>query len=203
MKRILIVCMILVALVIVTNEILLSAGSYGFSGLRTNKNVASSLSYSGGWFSQNLSIDVIPRWWAGTTAIKDTIIDTSYTAWFDMGSTRPEEFYALRSIVNISQCDTFASLDSVDSYSFAIQSCLNPTLYPTYITTVHTFAALTDTGTGVFLIPADSTHLYTYWAPWVRGQLIFTLCTDTVVAAVQSYGHRPILYNWHFKPIFK
>lgn len=94
-------------------------------------------------------------------------------------------------------------MDSADSYSFAIQSCLNPTLFPTYITTVHTFAALTDTGTGAFLVPADSTHLYAYWAPWVRGMLIFTLCTDTVVAFTQTYYHRPIQYDWHFKPIFR
>lgn len=211
MKKAVSVIGVLVVLSICAAIVAYAAGSYGVSGTRLYKWESSPV-YDNltGYLKQSGEFQQVMHWWTGTTAVKDTLIDTVYTDWMDLGYVGGAELYSLKVIPSINTVDTVASWDSVDTYTFALQTCLNPrTADSIYISTIPVFAALSDTGTKVWFCPADSGLLnITYWTQYVRMQLIINAAIDTASASHDSVVYTqafyiPIEYDVFYKPAWR
>jgi len=209
--RLLVVAVVLAALSIGAAILAHAAGSYGISGTRLYK-FENSWEYDQmtGYSKQSGSFQQVMHWWTGTTDDKDTLIDTIYTDWMDLGVRTGLELYSLKVIPSLNTVDTVASWDSTDSYTFALQTCLNPrTSDSIYISTIPVFAALTDTGTKVWFCPADSGLLnITYWTQFVRMQLIINAKIDTASASHDSVVYTqsfyiPVEYDVFYKPAWR
>lgn len=211
MKKVFVVLGVLVVLSICAAIVAYAAGSYGVSGTRLYK-WENSVQYDNltGYLKQSGEFQQVMHWWTGTTAVKDTLIDTVYTDWMDLGAVSGKELYSLKVIPSLNTVDTVASWDSTDSYTFALQTCLNPlTSDSAYISTIPVFAALSDTGTKVWFCPADSGLLHiTYWTQFVRMQLIINAKIDTASASHDSVVYTqsfyiPIEYDVFYKPAWR
>ena len=212
MKRAVTVLAVLVALSICAAIVAYAAGSYGYSGTRLyrweNSSTHNNLT---GYSMQSGSFQPIMHWWTGTTDVKDTLIDTVYTDWLDLGKpSGGVELYSLKVIPSINTVDTVASWDSLDSYTFSLQTCLNPrTSDSLNISTIPVFVALTDTGTKVWFCPADSGLLFiTYWTHYVRAQIIINAKIDTLTGflaggAYTQANYIPIEYDIFYKPAWR
>lgn len=210
--RLLVVVMVLAALSIGTAILVYAAGSYGISGTRLYKwENSPTYDQLTGYLKQSGEFQQVMHWWLGTTFVKDTLIDTVYTDWMDLGSHGgTKELYSLKVIPSLNTVDTVASWDSTDTYTFALQTCLNPrTSDSVYISTIPVFAALSDTGTKVWFCPADSGLLnITYWTQFVRMQLIINAAIDTASASHDSVVYTqdfyiPIEYDVFYKPAWR
>lgn len=211
MKKVLVVVTVFAALAIWCAIVVYGAGSYGVSGTRLYK-VRSYSTYDNttGYSKQTGSFQQIMHWWVGTTDVKDTLIDTVYTAWYSLGGSGTKDLYSMKVIPKILTVDTVASWDSTESYTFALQTCLNPrTSDSLSISTIPVFVALTDTGTKVWFCPADSGILnIAYWTPYVRTRIIVDAKIDTASASHDSVVYTqsfyiPIEYEVIYKPAWR
>lgn len=209
MKKAVVVLAVLAALSICAAVLVYAAGSYGISGTRLYKfENGSEYNNLTRYLKQSGEFQQIATWWSGTTDVKDTLIDTVYTDWQDLGFPGGwVELYSLKVIPSINTVDTVASWDSTDTYTFALQTCLNPrTSDSLNISTIPVFVALTDTGTKVWFCPADSGLLnITYWTQYVRMQLIIEATIDTLHGflaggAYTQANYIPIEYDVFYKP---
>lgn len=211
MKKVLVVITVLAAMAIWCAVLVYGAGSYGTSGTRLYKlRSYSTYDFTTGYSKQTGSFQQIMHWWVGTTDVKDTLIDTVYTGWYNLGGSGTKDLYSMKVIPRILTVDTVASWDSLHKYTFALQTCLNPyTSDSLNISTIPVFVALEDTGTKVWFCPADSGLLHiTYWTPYVRSRIIVEAKIDTACTIPDSLNYDqsfyiPIEYEVLYKASFR
>jgi hypothetical protein len=208
MKRILVLIIGLFMLWFAFTVYAANPGTYGERTFRL-ENLTSYNQYTK-YVKQSGEIQVKKLWWIGCTDARDTLCDTIYTDWVDLGSpSGSEDLYSMKVLPKLKTVDTVAAWDSADTYIFELQTCLNPrTSDSLYISNCHTFATLTDTGTKVWYCPADSGLLYiAYWTQYVRTRIIMRGIVDTVVAFAKGgydqAAYIPIKYEVVYKPIWK
>lgn len=211
MKKVVLVLGTLVVLFAFTALLVHAAGSYGTSGTRLYRwEDGATYDNLTGYLKQSGEFQQIALWWIGTTFVNDTLTDTVYTDWKDLGKPSGNvELYSLKVIPSIITVDTVGNWDDADTYTFALQTCLNPrTSDSLNISTIPVFVALTDVGTKTWFCPADSGLLnITYWTQYVRMQIIIDAVIDTVYGFAQGgytqANYIPIEYDVYYKPAWR
>lgn len=122
----------------------------------------------------------VPSCWYDTTHEFDTLVDTTYTAWFRLGGGAMSDI-AFKYMLSVT--DTFAAADSVDSVWLSFQFCADPVHLPTYTFSYDTAAITANQSsyTTIVLTWADSLKWYPGYNH-ARARIIYRCVMDSTEA---------------------